>query len=148
MPITNCEGLELLVAVCNWQLQMLKISYMHINLKSNFHTQTQHYPLAYRHKMQYKNSTCNALSIESLWPATGHQINVVLVKQARMYSIFHQKALSVIYYQGKVLRQFLSVSPACNQKPFQAQSLWQSLPCRCGIVNWQSRKRLSVGRDR
>ena len=37
MHMTNCEGLEQLVLVCNWELQMLKISYTHINLKSNFH---------------------------------------------------------------------------------------------------------------
>lgn len=38
MPITNCEGLELLVLVGNWEFQVLKISYLHISLKSNFHT--------------------------------------------------------------------------------------------------------------
>ena len=38
MPMTNCDGLELLVLMCNWDLQMLKISYMQISLKSNFYT--------------------------------------------------------------------------------------------------------------
>jgi len=50
--VTNCERLNLLIVVNNQELQMLKISYMHISFRSKFHTVNQNCSFVYGHKMQ------------------------------------------------------------------------------------------------
>lgn len=43
-----------------------------------------------------ETSMCNGLSMESLLPATGDLVNVVLAKQEGMYCVFMEKPFSLV----------------------------------------------------